>query len=761
MRGFWFWLALCLATTAQAVSQADIRQLPHRDGFFDLYLDEQQGRIWLDIDRFDQPFLLHVSLPWGLGANEVGLDRGQVSEARQVRFVRQGGKALLLQDNLAFRAEGGSSAERRAVEQAFARSVLFGGELVDGRYLDVSQLVLSDRHGIAARLAATGQGSYQLSQALSAPDWASLKSFPRNTELQALLTFTGEAKGQPLRWVAPDDGHVTLVQRLSLIALPEPGYEPMAYHPRSGAFAVAYQDYAASLDEPINKALQVRHRLGKDRPITYYLDPGTPEPVRSALLDGARWWSKAFEAAGYPGGFQVELLPEDADPMDVRYNVIQWVHRATRGWSYGAFIPDPRTGEIIKGHVTLGSLRVRQDMRIAEALLGADRHEEAKQMALARLRQLAAHEVGHTLGFQHNFAASTRGNGSVMDYPHPKVRVQEGRIDLANAYGVGLGDWDLYVVRHAYGAEPGQNRLQHQDLPYISDEGARGFAASHGDAHLWDFGDDVFASLDSLLEARALALARFAEHGVPRGASTAEWQRRLVPLYLLHRFQAEAVARQLGGMDYAYARQGEGATGARPIPAQRQHQALAVLSGLLEDQVLALPSSLLGAVPPEAQDGWRSAEWLDSRTGVVFDPYLAAEVASRLVLEPALAAPRLERLYQQAMTDGDQPGLGRVLDTLVLSRWRRDAGSMGQQAAAWQGLWLLAERVKDNRLSAPVSAQLRSRLADLAGWLQRRKGGEDWPRQQREAAKLINLLLADPDALQLPKAPAIPPGSPI
>ncbi|EKE73713.1 zinc-dependent metalloprotease [Gallaecimonas xiamenensis] len=748
---FFALLALCWACFAQA---SVIDGLKAKPGFYDLYPDPNQGALWI-APRFDEPFLLHASLPWGLGANEVGLDRNQVSEALLVHFSRQGNQVQLIQDNTKFRARGGFADEQQAVAQAFARSVLWQGPLKDGKYLDLSSLVLADRQSLAARVKGAGQGSYSLNKGLSALDWANTKSFADNTELQGVLTFTGDATGEAIRWALPDAGHLTLVQRLSLIRLPDAGYTPLPYHPRSGAFSVDFQDYAVPLDQPIEQGYQLRHRADAKHPVIYYLDNGTPEPVRSALLDGARWWSAAFKEVGIE--FQVKVLPDGADPMDIRYNVINWVHRATRGWSYGAAVVDPRTGEILKGQVSLGSLRVRQDLRIAEALVGKAHHQQALEMALARLRQLAAHEVGHTLGFQHNFAASTQDDASVMDYPHPKVSVENGQVSLAGAYGVGLGRWDHYLVQYAYAKDQAQRSALIKDnlrQAYISDEGARGYGSSEQAANLWDFGADPLKALEQLLAARKLALGRFAKEAVGPGERGDDWQRKLTPLYLLHRYQAEAVARLLGGSHYAYGRQGEGRLGTWPVAPEQQQAALAALDGLLADAVLALPQDLVLAMPAAGQDHQLRQEWLPSRLGQQFDPQASVEAAAQLVLAPALAPARLERLYQQAKG----PDMLAAINTLVLNRWRRSQASPTQQAVAWQGLAELAKSLP--QLSAPAAAALRSELRLSAQWLQNRKGDDPWPRQQREAGLWLAAYLADPSP-PLPAQSTLPPGSPI
>jgi len=471
---------IALPVHAQLPSTADkTRGMQKLDGFVPIYWDSTAGKVFLELVP-GQELLYVVSLPAGLGSNDIGLDRSQLGGEAIVRFDRIGPKVLMVQPNLRYRAERTTNpAERRAVAESFASSALWGFKVeaaADGRVLvDATDFALRDGHGVIPALARNRQGTYRLDLSRSAVYLPRTKAFPRNSELEVTLTFAGDQPGDWVRDVTPTPGAITVRQRHSFIQLPDAGYTPREFDPRAGYFDFAYADYSAPFPEPVNRRFITRHRLEKRdpsapisdpvKPIVYYLDPGVPEPVRTALLDGARWWNQAFEAAGYRNAFRMEILPDSADPMDVRYNVIQWIHRSTRGWSYGSSITDPRTGEIIKGHVSLGSLRVRQDFLLAEGLLapyasGADRSPEAEAMALARIRQLSAHEVGHTIGLAHNYIASTQGRASVMDYPHPVAKLKDdGTIDLSDAYLEGIGEWDKVAVTWGY-----------QDFPDGTDE---------------------------------------------------------------------------------------------------------------------------------------------------------------------------------------------------------------------------------------------------------------------------------------------------
>ena len=695
-------------TPSVETKTAGMRHLP---GFFPLHWDAKSGKLYLEIPHLDSDVLYYDSLPYGTGSNDLGLDRGQLSAGRVVRFERFGPRILLVQPNSSFRSSANDPDEQLVLHQSFPSSVL-AGFMVEaesparGVLVDATEFFLRDAHGVADAL--TKQGTYKLDPTRSAIDLGATKSFPKNTEVDAVLTFVSDAPAKEsfVADVAPDPHALTVHEHHSLLELPGPGYVPRRYDVRAGYFAFTYRDYAAPLGAPLEQMFVVRHRLLKQdtacvnacvaqQPIQYYVDRGAPEPIRSALVDGARWWDQAFQAAGWaPGTFRVDVLPAGADPMDARYNIIQWVHRFTRGWSYGDPLADPRTGEIIKGNVTLGSLRGRQDYLIAQALLSpylsgrmiTAATDPMLAMALARTRQLAAHETGHTLGLAHNFAASAYVHDpsesvSVMDYPHPWITLDSNGIpDLSAAYANNIGIWDKVAINYGYRQFP-----EHTDeaaaldgilrsatqagLIYITDDDARPAGGAHPLAHLWDNGPNAADELTRILKIRALALSRFGENAIPVGTPLSQLEDTLVPLYLLHRYQTEAAIKEIGGLDYRYQLRGDGQADAVIVDSQEQFKALRTVLRTLAPDTLTLPESLLRVLPPRPPGFERNRESLPAATGLTFDPIAAAEAAADLTLGTLFNAQRAARLVEYAARANGALTLDQVLEeTLAVNR---------------------------------------------------------------------------------------------
>jgi hypothetical protein len=707
--------------------EAKTSGMRHMPGFLPLHWEAKSGKLYLEIPRLDVDMLYLDSLPYGTGSNDLGLDRGQVSRAKMVRFERFGPRVLLVQPNLYFRSSSRDSSEQLAVHQSFPESIIgsftvaaenSAGAADGGPVLvDATEFFLRDAHGVADEL--VRQGPYKLDSARSVIAIDATKAFPKNTEVEAILTFSSDApiRGSFVGDVTPDAHAMTLREHQSFLELPGPGYTPRRYDPRAGYFQFAYRDYAAALGEPLEQRFIVRHRLIKQdpacsegcaavKPIQYYVDRGAPEPIRTALVEGARWWDQAFQAAGWaPGTFRVDVLPEGADPMDARYNIIQWVHRFTRGWSYGHPVADPRTGEIIKGNVTLGSLRGRQDYLIAEALLSpyvtgtiitrAD--DPMLTMALARTRQLAAHETGHTLGLAHNFAASSIAHApseavSVMDYPHPWITLgKDGVPDLSSAYAVNIGAWDKVAINYGYrqfedishervGLDAILSDATKAGLLYITDEDARPAGSAHPRAHLWDNGPDAADELTRILKIRAAALSRFGENAIPMGAPMAQLEQTLVPLYLMHRYQCEAAIKIIGGLDYRYQLRGDGQMNAAIVSPEEQRKALRAVVSTLSPETLTLPEPLLRLFPPEPPGFDRTRESLPAKTGLTFDPVAAAESAADLTLTTLFDPQRAARLIEYHAR-ASAPSLNEVIDAALLASRPPPRSSKSTRAA--------------------------------------------------------------------------------
>ena len=761
-------------------------------GYFNFYYEEAQDKIYLEVERLDQEFLYVSSLASGVGSNDIGLDRGQLGRERIVKFVKAGNKLLLIQPNQDYRAITNNELEKKSVEQAFAKSVLFGFPIESetrGKYvIDLTPFLLQDTHGVAETLRDQDQGNYGVDLSKSALSLERTKAFPKNVEFEALLTFKGDAKGANIRSVTPTPSLVSVIQHHSFIELPDDNYKPRAFDPRSGAIYISYMDYATPIQEPIEKRLIIRHRLEKKNPelpvseavepIIYFLDPGTPEPVRSALLEGASWWNQAFESIGFKNAFQVKMLPEDADPMDCRYNVIQWVHRSTRGWSYGASVVDPRTGEIIKGHVSLGSLRIRQDFLIAQALMNKpfaerdDNYQPMLDLALARIRQLGAHEVGHTLGFTHNFAASTNDRASVMDYPHPFIKLTDGNIDFSDAYATGIGKWDKVTVAYSYSQFDQKTnerqalndilrKAKDEGLRFITDYDARIQSGAHFLAHLWDNGKTPGEELKRLMKVREKAISNFSKDNIRTNEPYSVLEDVFVPLYFFHRYQTEAATKVIGGLDYNYAVKGDGELIVEPVDAKTQRETLDALIETLSPEALAIPEDKLNLFPPRAFGYNRTRESFKSDMGVAFDPFGAVETSCDMTLGLLLNAERMNRVYEQSIMDSSQLSIGELIQTLASETIKKKAekGYLGevQQTINISVLRHIMAICGDDKVLPQVLAQVNFEVMKLKVILQEKRIDP----MAITLVKEIDRFLGNPTGYKVPEVPKIPDGSPI
>jgi hypothetical protein len=780
-------LFLLVSSAAQAQFADKIKSMKAHTGYFNFYYDESNDKIYLEVNKLNEEFLYAYSLAQGVGNNDLGLDRGQLGNEQVVFFEKQGNKLFLVQPNTRYRANTTNALEKLSVQQAFAKSVLFGFKIEhtqNGSYfIDFTDFLMQDAHGVLKRLAQAKQGTYSLDKSKSSLALDRSKSFPKNTEFEARLTFAGNGTGSEIRSVAPNADYVTVVEHHSFIELPDAAYEPRLFDPRSGANAITFQDYASPVHEVIEKKWITRHRLAKKdpsaavseavKPIIYYLDNGTPEPIRSALMEGGRWWNQAFEAIGYKDAFQVKLLPEDADPLDVRYHVIQWVHRSTRGWSYGASIADPRTGEIMKGHVSLGSLRIRQDFLIAQALMHAPfavngtNNAPMLAMALARIRQLAAHEIGHTLGFAHNYAASARANTSVMDYPHPHVEFKGDQMDFSQAYDTKIGEWDKVSVDYAYGNHKTQadlnqvlDKAYEKGLRFITDADARNPGGAHIYAHLWDNGTTITDELKRILAVRQKAIANFSVNNIRPNEAYSHLEDVFVPLYFLHRYQTEAVAKIIGGSEYNYAVRGGKELVFSPAPLALQLDALHTITSTLDAQNLAIPRDKLALFPPRAFNYDRTRESFKGKTGITFDPMGAVEAAADFTLDFLVHPDRLNRLVGNKAVDPKQLGLTETLNWLTQATiYKSHADSYLQATQETINFKVVSSLL--NVLNAPSIAPLAA--AEVQACVQKIRAfyGKHPSAMATYIVQTIDQFKANPNDWKPMQTPTIPDGAPI
>ena len=742
------------------------------EGFFDLYWDNSKGKMYWEIDKLDTEFLYQVSMGSGLGSNPVGIDRGQLRGTWVLTAKRIGPRVLLWQPNYRYRAFSDNPAEVRAVRDAFAPSVHWGFDVIaetgSAVLVDTTEFLLRDARGAARQMERAGQGRFQLDKTRSTFYLENTKSFPDNTEVESILTFTSENPGRLVQGVTATGEAVTLREHHSLIKLPGPGYTPRVMDPRVGANGPTIFDFASPIDENLEIYWIARHRLKKKNPgavrsepvepIVYYVDSGMPETIRNAAIEGARWWNQAFEAAGYVNAFRVEVLPPDADPNDIRYNMIHYTHRRTLGYSYGGSVIDPRTGEIIKGNVNMGGLRLRKDYLMGQGVVPPFTQEQgmsyddcglaaspefeylaqvsektdAVEMALMRWRQLTAHEVGHTLGFPHNYMASSYGRESVMDYPAPLVEITNGELDLSNAYVQRIGEYDKLSVRWFYEDFPeGTDETAaleeitrdglERGLIYMghSDNNFRG--AGHQYASVWDNGANLVDHLKHEIKVRRIGIENFGPEVVRLGEPMSGLETVLFPLYMHHRFQLTSAVQSLGGADYRYTLRGDGQTSFTIVPAEEQRDALETALSTLTVDFLALPEHIVGIIPPPA---YRRNEGVrfEGHTGLVFDPLGIAEGSASFSVRQLLYPERMGRLVLFGSM-GDYPNLEEVIDRLIEVTWdaavpadeyRRKVLHVIQRCVVDE----IMVQASGSTSSAEVRAILTDRLSRLAGRLE-------------------------------------------
>jgi hypothetical protein len=791
--------SFAVAADKPASYSETVAGLTRQDGLLPIFVDQDGGKVLVQLPAAGPDGVMirvihHTALRTGVGSAVTGLDRAQIGATNILAFRRIGKRVVAEFENPKYAAPNGTPDEQAAARDAFVSSTVWAGDVVatapDGSVLvDIAGFLTRDAMGIAETLKATGQGSARPDSDLTLVDPAVAKSFPENLELEARLTFAVDSPGGELSRIAPDARLASFTVHHSFIKLPDPGYAPRDFDPRTGAFASLVTDYSAPLNEAMARRFANRFRLEKTdptaerstvkAPIIFYVDRAAPEPVRSALVEGASWWAAAFDKAGFIDAFKVEVLPEGIDPLDARYNVINWVNRSTRSWSYGQSVVDPRTGEIVKGSVLLGSLRIRQDILIFEGLVGADHTgaggpDDPQTIALARIRQLAAHEVGHAIGLQHNFAASTQGRASVMDYPVPVIGVTpEGGLDFSDAYAVGEGAWDDFAIDQLYSdADPTVRAARAEEgaarMRYVSDADARVGGDAQAWGSLWDNGADPVEELGHIMQVRRIALDRFGLRNLPKGAAVNDLRRRLVPIYLYHRYQVDAVSKLVGGIDYGYPVAGDGREAATPVPAATQRAALAALAATLVPAELDLPEPLIALLEAQQSgdlDAQNEVEVFKGLEGRTFDPGVAADVAADVTLTALFAPERVNRLADAGRRDPAQLGLPETLDAITATAFAPATGRLAEPARRVQAQYVLtlAGLLRGSGLSSTSAAIVDERLQALA---ERLKASRATDPVQRAHDRWLGALIGDRERLdQLLEgrhhAPATPPGSPI
>lgn len=766
--------AASLSVGAQAPTPAAAQ--PVSGSIVGVRVDADRNKLLLELTpaQLGKDMLHQSVLATGLGVSALGLDRGQTGGSAVVRFERRGKRVLLMRDNWAVRAQGASEAGARAAREAFPSSVIASfpieSEANGTMVVDATSFFLADTYGIGDSFRRSQQGSPRVDAARSWIDAERTKAFPMNTEIHAVLTFAVDNPGAALRRTVPDAASPVFEVHHSLVALPAAeGFRPRKGDARSGLFGISFNDFAQGLEGTYRDGFANRWRLvPKDvaayqrgqltepvTPIVYYLDPGIPEPYRTAFRDGGMWWNKIFESAGFRNAFAVRDLPAGADPMDARYNMIYWVHRNGPGPSVGPSFADPRTGEIIRTVVRMDSWRSLIDYNIYAGLLPAaganGLNMSAEDFAMARRRQHTAHEIGHTIGLSHNFIAASQDRSSVMDYPVPLITVDpRGTLDLSKSYAPFGGGWDSLAIRYGYAWYP-DARAEQAGLERIVAEGLKRGLRFVGDQHSgpegsipeatrWVEGKTMFDAVERTSAVRKVAMEKFDERAIKPGEPLYLLNMRFAHVYLHHRYSLEGVIKYIGGMDFRYAMRGDGQVPTQILPVASQKRALGVALDALEPAALAVPERVMALIPPTPPGGDGSLEWMGSAGGTSFDQVSLAGGLATEVIESILHRERAARLVLFSARDAANLSLDEVLRTLVDRTWGAAPATNANEQALRRAVQRVAlntmlDRAGDRAALAEVRAIVEMQLGALDKRLAGASGGSAADQALREAAR--------------------------
>jgi hypothetical protein len=783
-----------VAAPAKSVTGASASASTTRlDGFIPLRWDAAKGRVLMEIPAFDQDILYYVSAATGGGSVELPFDRG-IMDSAVIRFQRVGPKVLVTEINQEYRSLSGDAAHAQGVADSFPTSVLAalpvesdaGGQVV----VDATALFMRDAANIEATLKRSNQGSYKFDVGRSSfyPD--RIKAFPENSEVETIATFTGDAPGALIRNTTPDPRAITMRIHHSFLRAPT-GYTPRVGDPRIGVSTLKFHDYSKPVSEGPETEWITRWRLEKKdpsaamsepvKPITFYFDPAIPDPIRHAMKAGLLWWNTAFEAAGFQNAIRAADAPADMDPMDIRYAYVLWINRDERGFSSGGTYRDPRTGEIIGSKTRMDTHRIRtignywdaymgglpsdgSGVTVADPSLltpGAMTNMPAGQRDMVLLRQalLTAHELGHVIGFGHNFASSLSDRASVMEYPTPRVKVVDGKLDISESFQKQIGAYDTSMTRYAYSVFPAVQEkagldgviadMRGQGLLYVPDTDPR-----------WTWYDDRATPTENLTEAMAARKIMIANYGpdmlLPDEPIGALRDARLWMAYLHHRYAIESGLKYVGGMYENIVVKGDTIPPTEFIPATLQRDVLGLLMDAIEPTNMALPEALLAQLTP---DPGNTLEDLSSDD--VFDQLKAARILSALVLEPLFEGKRASRMIALAARKPDTLTLPEMVDAVMAHSWSaaRDGDAQGRalrrvtQRVALEAMMILGG---DATASAEARAYILERLVQLAGDLKARKDTDPiTTAHYRQAARDIGHYLDDPVA-NAPKSASSP-----